>query len=276
MIPRVAVIVPVYNGARWLEDCLLSVQAQGYPDWGCWIMDDASTDETPKIANRWAQKEKFVHHRNLVRGGCAKARNIGYQASESEFLLFLDGDDILTGDALTRLVKRIDGTDFPAVYGYCGRIDANGAPLDHGWPSYTDPFDEHIAFYDLWWENRISTPGQVLLKRATLDEQGVFTEEFEGAADWDLWLRIASKHAIGRVPEITLWYRQHAESMTQSRQQEMEAWCEAVRRERIPEYDRQHHAIFDPLRAAREQQARQGAAPHLAVQVEPAPAARSQ
>lgn len=92
---ELSVIIPIYNGARFLEATLDSVLQQTYKNYELILVDDGSTDETPQICDEYAKKDsriKVCHQKN---GGMSKARDVGYQmALPDTSIAFLDGDDI--------------------------------------------------------------------------------------------------------------------------------------------------------------------------------------
>lgn len=94
MTPRVSVIIPVFNKAKWIEETLMSVVCQSYKDWECIIIDDGSTDNSLDVVYNFTNKHpgvwKIITQSN--RGQCV-ARNRGIEESSGEYIAFLDGDD---------------------------------------------------------------------------------------------------------------------------------------------------------------------------------------
>lgn len=95
-----SIIIPVYNVAPYLRDCLDSVLAQHVGDWECIAVDDGSTDDSAVILDQYAacdSRIKVVHKPN---GGVASARNVALDCAKGEWILFLDADDLLAKHAL--------------------------------------------------------------------------------------------------------------------------------------------------------------------------------
>ena len=93
MTPKISVIVPCYNQAQYLDECLQSVLDQTYQNWECMIVNDGSPDHTAEIAQQWLQKDqrfKYIYKQN---GGVSSARNIGIETAVGEYILPLDADD---------------------------------------------------------------------------------------------------------------------------------------------------------------------------------------
>src|ERR1043165_1519732 len=107
--PLVSVIVPAYNYARYLHDALASVRDQTYQAWECIVVDDASTDDTAKVAAEWAKADgriRVVGH--LMNKGLPAARNSGVAESRGALLQFLDADDRLLTEKLVRHVRFLE------------------------------------------------------------------------------------------------------------------------------------------------------------------------
>lgn len=91
--PKISVIVPVYNTARYLARCLDSIAAQTFPDWECICVDDGSPDASGAICDEYAAKDSrfvVIHQEN---GGVSRARNAGLDAARGEWISFADSDD---------------------------------------------------------------------------------------------------------------------------------------------------------------------------------------
>ncbi len=107
----ISVIVPVYNAERFLQKTVGSVLSQTYKDFELILVDDGSTDNSLAVLNGFAEKDsrvKVIHKEN---GGVGSARNIGLSTAKGEFVAFLDGDDFLEPDYLSKLYSAIENND---------------------------------------------------------------------------------------------------------------------------------------------------------------------
>jgi len=105
---KISVIVPVYNTEKYLRQCIESILSQSFADFEFILVDDGSTDSSLAICREYEAKDRrirVIHQEN--RGVCA-ARNAGMDASNGEFLTFVDADDYLTRDALEHMIKGIE------------------------------------------------------------------------------------------------------------------------------------------------------------------------
>ena len=95
MAPKISIIIPMYNVEKYLRRCLESVQNQTLTDWQAILVDDGSPDNSGKIAEAYAARDKrfvVIHKKN---GGLSDARNAGMPAAAGEYIMFLDSDDFI-------------------------------------------------------------------------------------------------------------------------------------------------------------------------------------
>ena len=89
----VSIIIPIYNGERYLYQCLESIQMQGYTDFEVLMIDDGSTDGSAGICMEFAERDSRFRYKHKENGGVSSARNVGIEESTGEWLLFVDADD---------------------------------------------------------------------------------------------------------------------------------------------------------------------------------------
>lgn len=118
----ISIIVPVYNVAKYLEECLNSIICQTFSNWECILIDDGSKDDSGAICDQWTQKDsrfKVIHQQNL---GVSVARNNGIKAAKGEFLCFIDSDDWVNPRYLQNLYNHIGSAEI-AVSGLVREYD---------------------------------------------------------------------------------------------------------------------------------------------------------
>lgn len=121
----VTIILPVYNVGKYLEICLDSVLKQSYRNLEIILVDDGSTDESPRICDEYAQKDSRIRVIHKKNEGVSTARNVGMEAARGEYVCFADSDDILQEDYVEYLLNMaIDNhvnvavtTDFFTTFG---------------------------------------------------------------------------------------------------------------------------------------------------------------
>ena len=117
MNKTVSVIVPVYNVAAYLPQCLESILGQDYRDLQVLLIDDGSTDDSGTICDRYAARDSRVQVIHQKNGGAAAAKNAGLRAARGEYLSFVDSDDYLEPAVYGFLVKTLEETRADAVQG---------------------------------------------------------------------------------------------------------------------------------------------------------------
>lgn len=121
----VSVITPAYNASGYLEECIDSVLAQSYGNWEMIIVDDHSSDDTYRIAEKYAEKDNRIkiiqHERNC---GVAAARNTALEAAKGDYIAFLDSDDLWNKDKLYKQLCFMEENIYAISYTSYQKVDA--------------------------------------------------------------------------------------------------------------------------------------------------------
>jgi len=220
-----AVVIPAFNAARYLERAVNSVFATRYPCIEVVIVDDGSTDATldvaRRVADRWPGQCTVLRHPNGNRRGVSASRNLGIESTRSEWLAFLDADDEYLRHRFEDFLTALAGREgFDAIYGMAEvRIEAGGVGPT---PTTTDRFgiSEALSGTPLLahlLEGRAWAISAITLSRAVLHRTGDFETERKIAEDCHLWFRLA---AIGFVipgnldRPISIYWRHGANTYT--------------------------------------------------------------
>lgn len=105
--PIISIIVPVYNVDHYLNKCVESLVLQTYQNIQIILVDDGSTDDSPRICDQWKKKDERIEVIHKKNGGLSDARNTGIQVAIGSYLAFVDGDDFLSVDAIEIMIKDI-------------------------------------------------------------------------------------------------------------------------------------------------------------------------
>lgn len=122
----VSVIVPVFNAAGYLKACVDSVLAQSYGRFELWLVDDGSTDASRELCLEYGGRDPRVKAIRQDNSGVSAARNAGLKAAGGDFILFLDADDSLGPDSLSKLVAEAGRTGAELVVGNSWLLSAGG------------------------------------------------------------------------------------------------------------------------------------------------------
>jgi GT2 family glycosyltransferase len=215
---HVAIVVPAFADSRYLHDCLESVRRQTFPNWVCYVVDDASPEDVGSIVESFRKKDaRFVSARHGRNAGLSAARNTGLLLTDAPLVQFLDADDMLTPWALERRVARIAPLwDSAEVAGAYGRIvQCSDESTVDDLRSWTRESPLHRVD---WISSKGDSPFNAhapLIRTALVKQLGGFDESMvNGAEDWDLWTRIL-RHGFVFEPTAAIVgaYRQRASSM---------------------------------------------------------------
>jgi glycosyltransferase involved in cell wall biosynthesis len=199
--PLVSVIIPCYNSARYLAETIESALAQTYPRIEVIVIDDGSTDETPRIARFYPVT--YIYQANC---GVSAARNRGIFRSQGKYVLFLDHDDRLLPEAVATGVRLLEEHPECAVaVGEHRYIGADGREL--GYSNKRAAGRDHYLM--LLEGNFIETPCSALHRRSSFSVTGVFDESVQGAEDHELYLRTARRSAFIGHDATVSEYRLH-------------------------------------------------------------------
>lgn len=193
----VTVILPTFNRAHLLERALDSVYAQSAPPAEVIVVDDGSTDSTSELVSERFPAVRYCHQPNK---GVSAARNRGISTASQPWLAFLDSDDEWLPKKLERQL---------------GALEKNPGSLfchtDEIWirrGRRVNPMNKHAKPEGWIFPQCLPlccvSPSSVMLHRDLLEEVGVFDESLPACEDYDLWLRVASRHPVLLVNELLI------------------------------------------------------------------------
>lgn len=198
----VSVIIPVYNGERFLAEAVHNVQSQNYDPLEIIIVDDGSTDRTAVIASQFYNKVRYRYQPNR---GPSSARNRGIMMAAGNVIAFLDVDDLWSSDKLELQINYL--ASHPAVEIVQGLIQE--MELDHECNENALIFKESSKPY--YFVNL----GSAIFRKSVFDKVGLFDESLRRNEDTD-WFFRAWENNISKVVlhEVTLFYRKHNNNLT--------------------------------------------------------------
>ena len=207
--PTFSVLVPAYNHARYLPATLDSLVAQTDADWEAVVVNDGSTDDTPRVLEAYAAREPRVRVFHQQNGGQSVALNRAIRESRGSWLLWLSADDLFLPSKLAvhrDWITRETGARFSFTRS-AELHDATGEVRPVTWnASAPDPEWMLIGLMASTFINGIS----VCIARETMMDCGGFNESLRYAQDYDLWLRILGVSRGVHIPEVTCLTRRHA------------------------------------------------------------------
>jgi glycosyltransferase involved in cell wall biosynthesis len=212
------VIIPVYNGEKFIIDAIKSVEAQSFKVNNIYIIDDGSTDNTASIIKDYKNRSNSpINYLYKENGGPNSARNKGVDLSRADFIAFLDGDDIWMENKLKKQIEVFQSTKYSKlglVYSDYNPIDSRGNIIDTKKIKIDERFRGN-AFNTVLGSNKIiGSSSSVLIKREVFSNVGTFDENLRFSEDWDMWIRISEKYQIDYSNEILVNIRRHEKNTT--------------------------------------------------------------
>lgn len=210
MTPLVSIIIPIYNGEKFIEETINSVLLQTYTNFELLIVDDGSTDGTRERIEKIKSTDHRVNYFYQENNGVSMARNFGLTVSEGTLLAFLDADDVWMPENLAKKVDRILRSNTGLVHSDGQVIDVDSCAMGERM-SGREGFllDQMLE----WTGTQVPGPSSILVWREVIDKVGCFDENLSTSADFDFFVRVASHYSIGRVAEVTWKYRLHGNNM---------------------------------------------------------------
>lgn len=210
----ISIIVPCYNQAQYLDECLQSVFDQTYQDWECIIVNDGSPDNTEEVAKKWVEKDTRFKYFYKENGGLSSARNFGLDQVKGEWIQFLDSDDFLHHEKFEICIDNMTNQSLNLlVHQY---QDFNNCNFTDG------HFDLSIISFSyksvlLEWDLTFAIPIHCALFKMNLITNIRFNESLKSKEDWVFWLDIFSKEVLFKFINKNLCsYRNHSAGMTKN------------------------------------------------------------
>ncbi|TFF35523.1 glycosyltransferase family 2 protein [Mucilaginibacter psychrotolerans] len=202
--PLVSIIVPSYNHANYVEECILSVINQTYNNIQLIVIDDGSKDNSVEILKRLQLKHDFILD-TQTNMGLSKTLNKGIKNhAKGEFICCLASDDYMMPDKIKLQVDYLQNNlNMGFVFGKAYKVNDSGEIFGK-LPEVKLP---NLNFSSLLLSNYIPALTGMINRKA-LDEVGLY-DETSYIEDWDMWLRIADKYSFGFVDEYVAYYRLH-------------------------------------------------------------------
>ena len=213
-LPRTSVVMPVYNGAPYIEKAVRSLLQQTDQDWELVVVDDGSTDATPEILAQFDDARIRVFRQ--PNGGEANARNTGLEHTRGAYLAWLDADDEYLPNALEDLADFLDNNQqYDSVYsdGYiCDQSDRRLMRLTEVRPGImTGRILDAVVLSSSVIGANLST----MTRTSIIQSHDLrYDERIVIGPDWDFWIRLAVNAEFGYLDTLTCKYRIHANNIT--------------------------------------------------------------
>ena len=224
MTPSVSVVVTVHNGEPYLAAAIDSLLAQTLDDFELLIVDDGSTDATPRTLDAF-DDPRIVRIENRLCLGQTRSLNVALRRARGEFVARLDADDVALPDRLRQQrAFMLAHPDIALLGSAYELIDQYGSSRGHA----RMPTECTALRWALHFINPFAHPA-VMLRSTALKSVGLYDEAYHWAQDYDLWSRIACVYGVANLPERLTQYRISSTSMSATRAEQMESDVSRIR-----------------------------------------------
>jgi len=195
--PLVSVVIPTHNRAHLLGRAIRSALQQTFSDFELIVVDDASTDETERIAKRF-HDERLKYMRHASNLGAPVARNTGISNARGDYIGLLDDDDEWYPEKLEKQVLKFSEVSERVGLIYAGHeVRENNGRLLHIYL----PESKGDVRLRLLLGTTIGSPTP-LIRKSCFEKVGLFDESLQSCQDWDMWKRISEHYEFDYVPEV--------------------------------------------------------------------------
>ena len=211
-MPKISVVLPVYNSEKYLAEAIKSILAQDFTDFELIIIDDGSTDASLNAAKSFSDKRIKIFKEDKI--GITKALNLGIQRSSGEYIARMDADDVSASDRFSEQVSFMDSHPEVGLTGaWYYYIGAKGEIIEAQTPPTTSREIKKGFFYYAPIIHSIA-----MIRRQALLEVGLYNEHYIYAQDRDLFLRISAKWDLAVIPKYLFSFRVSSDSITRSKE----------------------------------------------------------
>ncbi len=211
-MPKVTVLMPVYNGERYLRDAIASILGQTFTDFELLLIDDGSTDKSCEIISSFTDARiRLVKNDGNI--GLIRTLNKGIDLAAGEYIARMDCDDISLPQRFEKQVSFLDKhPETIMVASYIVQLNADGDETG-SWADDIDTKTSAEIHEMIPRANCIAHPS--IMMRKAIAQNYRYNEKQKGSEDWDLWLRISQDGLkIEKINEVLLKYRVHPQSAT--------------------------------------------------------------
>ncbi len=212
--PKISIVIPVYNGSKYLQEAIDSALGQTYKNIEVIIVNDGSTDggQTEKIVKSYGDKTRYFCKEN---GGVASALNIGIKEMTGEYFSWLSHDDVYYPNKIEVQVKYLNQEihkDKIILYSNYDFIDHNSQFISHKIFAPVEPYKFRYALITINHIHGCTT----LIPKECFNKTGLFDEKLRTSQDYDMWFRLSNRYKFKHIPEILIKSREHKDQGSKS------------------------------------------------------------
>lgn len=212
-LPKISIVIPVYNGERYIAECLESIYQQTYSNFEIIVVDDTSTDATRAIVERLGDAYGRLRYiRNSQNLGTGGSRNVGIREARADFVGLLDQDDRWYPNFLETQLNILDSNpDIDCLYCDFDFIDESSNVTDVSSGRYVcqgEPSLNRIGIEAIW-KGQTPMPSASIFRKSALFDVGLFSDGYLDCVN--MWLKFAVNHRYAETGLVLCSYRKHQE-----------------------------------------------------------------
>lgn len=208
-MPKISVVMPVYNAEKYLREAMDSILNQTYTDFEFIILDDGSKDTSPDIVRSYSDP-RIRFYQNEHNMGVAATLNRGLDLATGEYIARMDSDDISLPERFEKQVTYLDA--HPEIAVLATDVQTFGAKNFY---SPTSKKNEELRV-DLIFNCCLCHPTVMMRGSLVQQEQFFYDPAFNKMEDYELWVRISEQHQLACLDQILFKYRVHPQQVTQN------------------------------------------------------------
>lgn len=229
----ISIVLPVYNGEKFLRKSIESCLCQTYRNWELLIVDDGSTDRSAEIAKEYEEKDARIHYyRNEQNLKLPRTLNRGFSLAKGEYLTWTSDDNYYYDGAFEKMVNALEKDNSEFVFAACSIIDEKENEIS----TISAPADYRYAIWD-----HDFVGACFMYTRKVYETIGGYDPELFLCEDYDYWLRIFTLFQVSYVDEILYAYRFHDKALSVTHK---EGQYDALERVLLKNFEKKENAVM--------------------------------
>lgn len=212
-VPRLSVVMSVFNAERFLESAIRSILNQTFADFEFLILDDGSTDRSADLILQFSQQDPRIRPFLRGNGGLVSALNYLLAESRAPLVARMDADDICLPHRFDRQIRFLNAyPDYGVIGSWSDDIDEHGAPYECS--AKPQPLTHADFLQAVAADEPLMCHPVVMYRKATVLNVGGYREAYRHVEDYDLWLRLSRVTKLGSLPERLIRYRHYEQQVS--------------------------------------------------------------
>jgi len=227
-MPKISIVIPVYNKEKYIIECMESVLSQTYKDYEIVVINDGSTDNTENLLQFYKSVIRYFYQENK---GVAEARNLGILNARGEYISFLDSDDVWLPSKLEKELGLIErDKEIGLVYSNGYIINEKGKKCNINFFQINTPYRKMVL--NKLFKNDFIPTSSVLVRKECFQKVGLFNSSLSSAEDYDMWMRISYLYKIDYVDFPLIKYRDNPEGISKNLDNALKGVLKALEKNR--------------------------------------------